>query len=873
MATRDKSSVLRAAAEAKLKVQRAAKPVPHERAELAKLLHELQVHQIELEMQNEELRSTQQQLEESRDRYIDLYDFAPVGFLTLDDKGLIAQANLACASLLGVDRTRLNHRRFDSFVSPQERDSWHRHLLHVSTCEEAQTIELALTRHDGTSLHGRLECERSLQSDDVTGVRIALMDITKRHQAYQALQESEELLRGSQLIAGLGSYVLDIKSGIWKSNAILDGLFGIDETYEHTIEGWVAIIHPEERNSMRDYFVNEVLGKGRIFDKEYRIIRLVDGAIRWVHGYGKVMWDAHGVAVKMLGTIQDVTEYKVTDEKIRIAATAFESQEGMVITDVAGTILQVNKAYCAITGYTEAEVVGNNPRMMQSGRQNVDSYKQMWSSILHNGFWEGEVWNKRKNGEVYPEHLIITAVKDVAGKTTHYVGTLTDITLSREAADEIKHLAYYDLLTRLPNRRLLHDRLKHALIASTRSGRHGALLFIDLDDFKTLNDTLGHAIGDMLLVQVGQRVESCVREGDTVARLGGDEFVVMLEELSENSIEAAVQTKAIANKILSLLNQPYLLAHHECHSTPSIGAILFMGHQQGSEELLKHADIAMYQAKKGGRNRLCFFDHSMQEAVTARAALEADLRRALDRHQFQLYYQIQTDGSSTPLGAEALIRWRHSKRGLVNPVDFIPLAEESGLIIPIGEWVLDTACAQLSLWQQAIMTRDLVISVNVSARQFRQDNFAETLKSMLQRHAVKPSLLKLELTESMLLENVDELIDKMHTLKEIGVRFSLDDFGTGYSSLQYLKRLPLNQLKIDRSFVDEIATDSNDKAIVRTIIAMAHGLSLDVIAEGVETREQLELLMENGCTSFQGYLFGRPVPVEEFEALIKQKRP
>ncbi|MBU0688318.1 MAG: EAL domain-containing protein [Gammaproteobacteria bacterium] len=823
-------------------------------------------------MQNEELRNTQQQLEESRDRYIDLYDFAPVGYLTLDDKGLIAQANLACASLLGVDRIRLSHRRFDSFVSPQDRDSWHRHLLHVSTCEEAQTIELALNRHDGACIHARLECVRLPKPESGPWVRIALTDITKRHQAYQALQESEELLRGSQLIAGLGSYVLDIPNGRWESTPFLDALFGIDETYDRTVEGWIALIHQNDRTMMQNYFVNDVLGKGSIFDREYRIIRQTDGAIRWVHGYGKVMLDAHGTAEKMLGTIQDVTEYKVTDEKIRIAATAFESQEGMVITDVAGTILQVNKAYCAITGYTEAEVVGKNPRMMQSGRQNADFYKQMWSTILHTGFWEGEIWNSRKNGEVYPEHLIITAVKNEAGKTTHYVGTLTDITLNREAADEIKHLAYYDLLTRLPNRRLLHDRLKHALTASTRSGRHGALLFIDLDDFKTLNDTLGHDIGDMLLEQVGQRLESCVREGDTVARLGGDEFVVMLEELSENSIEAAVQSEAIANKILSLLNQPYLLAHHECHSTPSIGAILFMGHRQGSEELLKHADIAMYQAKKDGRNRLCFFDKSMQEAVTVRAALEADLRRALDRHQFQLYYQIQTDGSSTPLGAEALIRWRHPKRGLVNPVDFIPLAEESGLIIPIGEWVLDTACAQLSLWQQNVLTRDLVISVNVSARQFRQTDFVAVLQSLLQHHAVKPNLLKLELTESMLLENVDDLIDTMHALKPLGVLFSLDDFGTGYSSLQYLKRLPLNQLKIDRSFVSDIATDSNDKAIVRTIIAMAHGLSLDVIAEGVETREQVELLLEYGCTDFQGYLFSRPVPIAEFEALIKQKR-
>ena len=404
-----------------------------------------------------------------------------------------------------------------------------------------------------------------------------------------------------------------------------------------------------------------------------------------------------------------------------------------------------------------------------------------------------------------------------------------------------------------------------------RSGQDGALLFIDLDNFKNLNDTLGHDIGDLLLQHVAQRLESCVREGDTVARLGGDEFVVMLENLSEKDIESAAQTEAIGEKILSTLNQSYRLGTHEYHSTPSIGVTLFNDHKHGIEELLKQADIAMYQAKKSGRNTLRFFDPKMQDSINTRAALEDELHKALENRQFHLHYQIQVDSSHRPYGAEALIRWIHPERGLVSPADFIPLAEETGLIMPIGQWVLDTACAQIKAWQKKSLTRDLILAVNISAQQFRQVDFVAQVQSAVLRHAINPSLLKLEITESMLLESIEEIIASMNTLKEIGIRFSLDDFGTGYSSLQYLKRLPLNQLKIDQSFVRDLVTDSSDRAIVHTIIAMAHSLNLDVIAEGVETEEQLQFLMNMDCTHFQGYLFSRPVAIEQFEELLKQE--
>lgn len=569
--------------------------------------------------------------------------------------------------------------------------------------------------------------------------------------------------------------------------------------------------------------------------------------------------------------LQYANELKTVKESegwLRVSSAAFEMQEGIMITDSNSVILRVNKAFTEITGYSAEEIVGQTPRLLRSGRQDAAFYTAMWESIHRTGSWHGEIWDRRKNGEIYPKWLNITAIKDAEGTVTHYVGAQTDISDRKVAEEEINNLAFYDPLTRLPNRRLLLDRLHQAI--ATRNGNKGALLFIDLDNFKSLNDTLGHDIGDLLLQQVAQRLTSCVREGDTVARLGGDEFVLILEDLSALTLEAAAQTESIGEKILAQLNQPYQLGMHVYNGSPSIGATLFDGSEIKVDELLKQADLAMYQAKKSGRNALHFFDPEMQKSINERVSLEKELRKALENGQFQLHFQIQVESPNRPFGAEALIRWIHPERGLVSPAKFIPLAEETGLILPIGQWVLETACAQLKAWQQEVLTRDLVMSVNVSAKQFHQSDFVAQVQEVVARHAINPELLKLELTESMLLEDIEETIATMNALNEIGVRISLDDFGTGYSSLQYLKRLPIRQLKIDQSFVRDIVTDSSDRAIVNTIIAMASSLSLDVIAEGVETEEQRQLLQNAGCNHFQGYLFGKPAPIRQFETLLNR---
>ena len=566
--------------------------------------------------------------------------------------------------------------------------------------------------------------------------------------------------------------------------------------------------------------------------------------------------------------LTEINAYKRNEQELNIAAIAFNSYAGIVVTDSNTLIVRINDAYTKTTGYSFDEIKGKELEILSSARNDDDFYTSMLESIKKNGSWEGEVWSKRKNGDAFLSLCTINTVKDKNGAILNFVGTINDITLSNAAKEKIKNLAYYDQLTLLPNRRLLMDRLTLAKASSMRNGNEGAILFLDLDYFKKLNDTLGHDMGDLLLQEVAKRLSTCVRENDTVARLGGDEFVVMLEGLDPQPVAAAAQAEVVARKIIVALGRPYQLDTHEYHITPSIGITLFNQHSSGMDALIGEADIAMYQAKKEGRNTLRFFSQNMQDAINIRAVLENDLRKALDGGEFQLYYQIQVDNQNRPSGAEALIRWIHPERGFLLPSQFIHLAEEVNLVETIGEWVLETACAQLKLWQDNALTRELVLSVNVSTKQFRNTNFTSQVKDIANRHAINPKLLILEVTESVLLEDVDAAIDCITVLKEIGVQFALDDFGTGYSSLQYLNQLPLCQLKIDQSFVSNIMTGRNI-TIINTIIDMSKNLGISVIAEGVETNEQRQILQNSGCLHYQGYLFSKPIPVDQFEALLR----
>ena len=603
--------------------------------------------------------------------------------------------------------------------------------------------------------------------------------------------------------------------------------------------------------------------------------------------------DEDGTVSRRVALFTDISERKRAEADLRVAAAAFESQEGMVICDAQGNILRVNQAFTKITGYAATEVVGLNPRHFQSGRHEPSFYADMWARIQVTGGWQGEIWDRRKTGEPYPVWLTVTAVRGPDGHVTHYVGTFADMTERKAAADQIEHLAFYDHLTELPNRRLMHDRLERALINAHRRQRPGAVMMIDLDNFKTLNDTLGHAVGDVLLVAAAQRLLQQVRSGDTVARLGGDEFVVILEDLDPGDA-ALSQARIVAEKLRDSLGAPYLLRtdlaaaphetsgpagdgaeaplwRHVCSS--SIGITVFSDDSVSAEALIQRADTAMYQAKAAGRNTLRFFDPAMQSSVRARAALEADLRQALERQELVLHYQPQVDRHGHVVGAEALVRWQHPSRGLVPPADFIGLAEDTGLIVPLGQWVLQSACRQLALWQRRPETAHLSVAVNVSARQFGAPQFTATVRQALSTSAAPAHRLKLELTESLLLDNAAATVAKMAELQADGVCFALDDFGTGYSSLSYLKHLPLAQIKLDRSFVRDITTDSTDVAIAKTVLTLGDSLHMEVVAEGVETVAQHQALAALGCRLFQGYHFGRPSPVGPFEAALTANSP
>lgn len=562
----------------------------------------------------------------------------------------------------------------------------------------------------------------------------------------------------------------------------------------------------------------------------------------------------------------DLSPIHLRRDRQRIAALTFESLLGICITDAAGNALRVNAAFTAITGYSSEELIGKNMRMLKSDIHPHSFYVAMWDSIHASGHWQGEIRNRRKDGQIITEWISISAVTGADGVVTNYVGTFYDISQAKASQEEITRLAFHDALTQLPNRRLVHQHIEHALAMASRSGQHSALLFIDLDHFKSINDSRGHDAGDCLLIEAGRRMQATVREGDTVARVGGDEFVVLLESLGVAVLEATTLARQIGKKLLVTLAVAYRIKDFEFQCTASVGISIFRC-EASAAQLLMHADLAMYQAKKLGRNTLQFFDPVMQLAATARAEMEQDLRRAIANAEFELHFQPQVDLQAAIVGVEALLRWRHPRRGLIFPGEIIPLAEETGMIIPIGQWVLESACAQLKQWEACEATNKLSIAVNVSARQFACIDFVQTVLKALNDHGADPQLLDLEVTESMMLD-IDNAIEKMQALRAIGVRFSMDDFGTGFSSLANLTRLPISMLKIDQSFVRNMAASSGDQVIVKTIIGMAHSLGLGVIAEGVETQSQRDMLASFDCKLYQGFLFGRAQPVSVLEKAL-----
>ena len=821
-------------------------------------------------------KKSEQLLAESEEQYRLLITAMAEGVTLQDENSAIIAFNKSAERILGLTsdqlkgRTSLDPRWYSIHEdgSPYPGET-HPVMVTLRTGLPQSDVIMGIHKPDGTLTWISINVQPLFKEGKATPYRVVatMHDITERKKIEATLRESEKRYRTIVEQSPIGVSVG--RNGICiDANQVCLKMFGYEDKSEMCGQPISSFFAPQSRAEAQ--YRIELRGQGKTMETPFEAIGLrKDGSQFPMYVSPKDVMLEDGPLT--YGFLMDFTERKRAEADLRVAAAAFESQESLMITDPEGVILRVNKAFSETTGYSTEEIVGQTPRLLKSGRHDAMFYRAMWETLHRTGAWQGEIWDRRKNGEVYPKWLSISAVKGDDGRVTHYVGSHVDITERKASEEKIQHLAFYDHLTDLPNRLLLLDRLQQVLVSSVRTNRRGALLFIDLDNFKNLNDTLGHDMGDLLLKQVTQRLASCIREGDTVSRLGGDEFVVMLIDLSGQPIESAAQAEAIGEKILAALSEPYQLDKNTYRCTASIGVTLFGGNEQATDELMKQADIAMYQAKKSGRNALRFFDLQMQENISARVSLESELHNALEFQQFHLHYQIQVDNEHRPLGAEVLIRWIHPVRGLMPPDKFIPLAEETGLILPIGRWVLETACAQLKAWQVGRSAGHLTLAVNVSARQFHQADFVAQVQTALQHYAIDPRLLKLELTESLLQENIEETIATMSALNEVGVQFSLDDFGTGYSSLQYLKRLPLNQIKIDRSFVRDIATDSSDIAVIRATIAMARSLGLNIIAEGVETKEQRQVLLENGCTHFQGYLFGRPAPIEQFEASLRQR--
>ena len=572
------------------------------------------------------------------------------------------------------------------------------------------------------------------------------------------------------------------------------------------------------------------------------------------------------VATRM--ALHKLHEQQQAEAALRLAAAAFDTQEAIVITDAGGTILRVNQAFIEITGYSADEVLGQSPRLLKSSRHGPDFYREMWDTLVHTGSWRGEIWDRRKNGEEYPKLLSITAVKDDRGVVTHYVGTHVDITEKKKADEKIVSLAFFDPLTGMHNRASLHDLLQQSLTQAERGARALALMLIDLDNFKTINDTLGHQAGDQLLVVIAGRLAQTIRHSDFGARFGGDEFVIVLPE-----IDAPIDAANVAEKIIAAVGEPCTIAGHELRCTPSIGICVYPDDAVNADELIAKADVAMYHAKSSGRGNYQFFRDEFQMAAIRRLAVEADLRKALAQRQFVLHYQPQLDLRAGRLcGVEGLLRWQHPERGLVLPAEFISMAEETGLIKAIGDWVLEEACRQMAQWR-AHALNNITMSVNLAAVQFSDSQLPTRLSTIMTREGLPPACLHLELTESMMMANPGHAVAMMNGLVGQGLSLSIDDFGTGYSSLAYLKLFPISTLKIDRSFVKDIETDQNDAAICDMTVVLAHKLGLDTVAEGVETEAQLAYLHSIGCEEAQGYLIGKPVAASEVEGFIRARQP
>lgn len=748
--------------------------------------------------------------------------------------------------------------------------SWATQLARRIMALGAAQREFAVAQRFSPSVDVAFDAAAPVRGDEVadlgTSLRWMMSSIIEQQKMREGvtkrLTESEEryrfLVEGARVVAwefspadGRFTYVspqagelLGVPAETWLEEGFLD---------RH--------LHPDDAPRLADAQA-QLVATGVGCSLDYRL-RHVDGHDVWVHHLSASSAGSESPADDMVrGILLDITERKRFEQRLALAGLVFEnSTEGIMITDAMNLIIAVNPAFEAITGYGAEEVVGRDPKFLNSGLQAANLFKEMWQSLQREGRWVGEVWNRRKSGEPIALRLSIAVLRDEAGNVRRYLAMLGDVTTEKRQAEAIEHQAAHDALTGLPNRRLLADRMEQAIARVQRSGLRVGLLMLDLDGFKHINDTLGHRVGDLLLIDAARRLVNCVRESDTVARVGGDEFMIVLPD-----IQGQDDLQLLAGKILERVREPYAIEGKELFVSGSVGLTLFPDDGATCEELLAHADAAMYRAKADGKNTFRFFTAEMHERAVTRLQVEAELRRALRDGEFELHYQAVMDLATGRLAkAEALVRWRHPRRGLVEPDEFIPIAEETGLILALGDWVIDEAARQAALWND-VLPPGFSIAVNISAQQFHRGNCVGVLRDVIERRGIVPQRLLIEITESLFIGDHGDVKNQLDDICDLGVRIAIDDFGTGYSSLSYLKRFPVDTLKIDQSFVGGIETSEESATLVEAVILMGGALGLAVVAEGVETDGQRQFLASRGCNFGQGYLFGRPLAAEAFAA-------
>ena len=836
-------------------------------ADTHSLLHELKVHQIELELQNEELRHAGDALDASRARYVDLYDLAPVGYCSVNEAGLIVQANLTLSTLLGVTRTKLVHKMFSSFILREDQDAWYRLRQRCLASGDTQSCELHMHDAQLTPFWAQLSASVALTSEGTSELRLVLRDATAQKRMQDQLIASEETYRA--LAQDMPLYV---------SASLPDGTL----TYVNTALAELVGIAPQQLIG-RNYFDflkadDQATAKARqaaltpaqsVDCHEQRWIG-PNGEERTQEWTNRAFFDDTGKLIRLQAVGQDITERKRSEAKQELAAKVFyHAREGIVVTDAQGTVIDVNEAFVHITGYSREEAIGQNPRMLSSGRQDPAFYAALWGALTGQGHWSGEIWNRRKDGEVYAELLTISSLRDAQGKTQQYVALFSDITAIKAHQSQLEHIAHFDALTNLPNRLLLADRLQQAMAQAQRRGQKVAVAYLDLDGFKNVNDHHGHDVGDQLLIALANAMKDTLREGDTLARIGGDEFVAVLIDL-----DSTASCVPLLTRLLEAAAEPVPLGTLVLRGSASIG-VTFYPQTQGIEadQLLRQADQAMYQAKLAGKNRYHLFDAAQDSSMRFHHESLERIRLALMQDEFVLHYQPKVNmQTGQVIGAEALIRWQHPEKGLMVPAAFLPVIEDHPLAVNVGEWVIDTALNQIAVWHDAGL--DLPVSVNIGARQLQQADFVERLKSALAKHPhVSPAQLELEVLETSALADMAQVSLVIEDCAKIGVKFALDDFGTGYSSLTYLKRLHVALLKIDQSFVRDMLDDPDDLAILQGVISLAGAFKREVIAEGVETIEHGTLLLRLGCALAQGFGIARPMPPELMPAWVATWKP